>query len=107
MKDLPIDTSRMKLLCAVAPAAVADSKSKRPRADESGPLYMVKLVVLYDSGAEIMPIRLSASPSSRLIPGTPVRVAGLVATQWVMGNRCGVSFRADRTDPEGSAEPGA
>ncbi len=99
MKNLPIDTSGMTLLCAAAPVAVVDFESKRPKADENGvPLFTVLLVVLHDGGAEIMPVRLSGSPSGRLVQGTPVTVAGLMATQWTMGERSGVSFRADRID---------
>ncbi len=99
MKDLPIDTSRMTLLCAVPPVAAVDSELKRSKADEGGAIYIVKLVALYDGGAEIMPTLMSGSPSSRLLPGTPVRVTGLVATQWIMGSRCGVSFRAENIEP--------
>jgi len=99
MKNLPIDTSGMTLLCAAAPVAVVDFESKRPKADENGvPLFTVLLVVLHDGGAEIMPVRLSGSPSGRLVQGTPVTVAGLMATQWTMGERSGVSFRADRIE---------
>ncbi len=109
MKNLPIDTSGMTLLCAAAPVAVVDFESKRPKADENGvPLFTVLLVVLHDGGAEIMPVRLSGSPSGRLVQGTPVTVAGLMATQWTMGERSGVSFRADRiaaTAPAASSEP--
>ncbi len=96
MKNLPIDTSGMTLLCAAVPVAVVDFESKRPKADENGvPLFTVQLVVLHDGGAEIMPVRLSGAPSGRLVQGTPVRVAGLMATQWTMGERSGVSFRAE------------
>ena len=104
MKNLPIDTSGMTLLCAVPPTAVVDFESKRPKADDNGvPLFTVQLVVLHDGGAEIMPVRLSGAPSGRLVQGTPVVVAGLVATAWAMGERSGVSFRADRIEPTAPA----
>jgi len=99
MKNLPIDTSGMTLLCAAAPVAVVDFESKRSKADDNGvPLFLVQLVVLHSGGAEIMPVRLSGSSPSRLTQGTPVTVAGLVATQWAMGDRCGLSFHADRIE---------
>ncbi len=105
LKNLPIDTSGMTLLCAVPPTAVVDFESKRPKADDNGvPLFTVQLVVLHDGGAEIMPVRLSGLPSGALMQGTPVRVAGLVATQWAMGDRCGMSFRADHIDAARSAQ---
>ncbi len=99
MKNLPIDTSGMTLLCAATPVAVVDFESKRPKADENGrPLFSVQLVVLHNGGAEILPVRLAGLPSSQLEQGMPVAVAGLVATQWAMGDRCGMSFRADHID---------
>ncbi len=105
MKNLPIDTSGMTLLCAAPPSAVVDFESKRPKADDNGvPLFTVQLVVLHDGGAEIMPVRLSGSPSRQLEQGIRVTVAGLVATQWAMGDRCGMSFRADRIDAAGPAQ---
>ncbi len=104
MKNLPIDTSAMTLMCAAPPTAVVDFESKRPKADDNGvPLYTVQLVVLHDGGAEIMLVRVAGSPAGSLVQGTPVRVAGLVATQWAMGDRSGVSFRADRIEPTGPA----
>ena len=104
MKNLPIDTSAMTLMCAAPPTAVVDFESKRPKADENGvPLFTVQMVVLHDGGAEIMLVRVAGSPTGSLVQGTPVRVAGLVATQWAMGDRSGVSFRADRIEPTGAA----
>jgi hypothetical protein len=100
MKNLPIDTSGMSLLCAATPVAVVDFKSKLPKVDEHGaPLFTVELVALHDGGAEIMPVRLAGLPSESLVQGTPVRVSGLVATHWEMGDWSGVAFRADRIDP--------
>ena len=38
---LPIDTSAIAFLCAMAPEPVVDFETKRPRADENGePLYV-------------------------------------------------------------------
>ena len=110
MKNLPIDISGMTLLCAAAPVAVVDFESKRSKADDNGvPLFLVQLVVLHSGGAEIMPVRLSGAPSGRLVQGMLVTVAGLVATQWAMGDRCGMSFNADRieTAAPGPAAPSA
>ena len=39
---LPIDTSSISFLCALAPEPVLDFETKRPRADENGePLYVI------------------------------------------------------------------
>jgi hypothetical protein len=106
MKNLPIDTSGMSLQCAAPPVAVVDFKSKLPKADENGaPLFTVELVALHNGGAEIMPVRLTGLPPESLVQGTPVRVSGLVATHWEMGDWSGVAFRADRIDPTPPAQP--
>jgi hypothetical protein len=35
--------------------------------------------------------------------GAAVKVTGLMATPWAMGDRSGVAFRADRIEPTGAA----
>jgi hypothetical protein len=44
---LPIDTSAIAFLCALAPEPVVDFETKRPRADENGePLYVIQLLAM-------------------------------------------------------------
>jgi hypothetical protein len=44
---LPIDTSAIAFLCAMAPEPVLDFETKRPRADDNGkPLYVGQLPVM-------------------------------------------------------------
>jgi hypothetical protein len=44
---LPIDTSAISFLCALAPEPVVDFETRRPKADENGePLYVVQLLVM-------------------------------------------------------------
>ena len=48
---LPIDTSAIAFLCALAPEPVIDFETKRPRADENGePLYVIQLLSGYAGG---------------------------------------------------------
>ena len=48
---LPIDTSAIAFLCALAPEPVIDFETKRPRADENGePLYVIQLLAMGDPG---------------------------------------------------------
>src|SRR5512132_2699069 len=96
---LPIDTSAISFLCALAPEPVVDFETKRPRADENGePLYVVQLIALTDGAAEILAVKVPGHPSS-LRQGHPVKVAGLVAQPWTMADRSGVAFRAARIEP--------
>jgi hypothetical protein len=56
---LPVDTSAIAFLCAMAPEPVVDFETKRPRADENGePLYVVQLVALAEQSAEILAVKV-------------------------------------------------
>src|SRR5947199_7275816 len=91
---LPIDVSELQFLVAVPPVPVTDFETKTPRADENGqPLFTVQLVAMGDGKADILPVKFAGAPGA-LGPGTPVKVTGLVATPWSMGDRSGVSFKA-------------
>jgi hypothetical protein len=95
---LPVDVSAISFLCAMAPEPVVDFETKRPRADENGePLFAVQLVALAEGTAEIIAVKVAgAAPAVR--QGQPVKVLGLVAQPWTMGERAGVAFRAQRIE---------
>jgi hypothetical protein len=96
---LPVDVSAISFLCAMAPEPVVDFETKRPRADENGePLFAVQLVALAEGTAEIIAVKVAGTaPAVR--QGQPVKVLGLVAQPWTMGDRAGVAFRAQRVEP--------
>jgi hypothetical protein len=97
---LPIDTSAISFLCALAPEPVIDFETKRPRADENGePLYVVQLLAMGDGSADLLAVKVPGVPSSAIRQGAPVKVTGLVAQPWTMNDRAGVSFRAARVEP--------
>ncbi len=96
---LPIDVTGLTFLVAVPPAPVIDFDTKRPKADENGePLHNVQLVALGDGSAEILAVKFAGQPGL-LTQGTTVKVAGLVATPWSMGERAGVAFKAASIEP--------
>jgi hypothetical protein len=97
---LPVDTSAIAFLCAMPPEPVVDFETKRPRADDNGePLYVVQLVAMTDGAAEILAVKVPGMPSSGIRQGHPVKVVGLVAQPWTMGDRSGVAFRAAHIEP--------
>ncbi len=97
---LPIDTTGVTFLCALAPEPVMDFETKRQKGDLNGePLFSVQLVLLADGGAEVISVKIVGSPAAGLISGMPVAVVGLVATPWSMGDRSGVSFKASSIQP--------
>ena len=97
---LPIDTSAISFLCALAPEPVVDFETKRPRADDNGePLYTVQLLAMGDGSADLIAVKVAGLPSPAVRQGAPVKVPGLVAQPWVMADRAGVSFRVARVEP--------
>lgn len=99
---LPINTSAMTFVVAGAPEPVRDFESKQPKTDENGaPLFAVALMVLGDSQPEIFSVKVAGQPSG-VTPGQAAKVTDLVATPWSMGDRSGVSFRAEKVEPVGS-----
>ncbi len=97
---LPIDTSSITFMVASPPEPVRDFETKRPKPDpETGlPLFAVQLVALAEGSAEIIGVKVAGEPPE-LPQGTTVKVVGLVATPWAMGDRNGVAFRASRIEP--------
>ena len=97
---LPVDTSAISFLCALAPEPVVDFETKRPRADENGePLYTIQLLAMGDGSADLLAVKVAGVPSSAVRQGMPVKVSGLVAQPWTMADRSGVSFRAAKVEP--------
>ena len=75
-------------------------RSERPRADENGePLYVVQLIAMTDGAAEIIAVKVPGLPGPGIRQGHPVKVSGLVAQPWTMGDRSGVAFRAAKVEP--------
>jgi hypothetical protein len=97
---LPIDTSAISFLCALAPEPVVDFETRRPKADENGePLYVVQLLVMGEESADLIAVKAPGVPSQAIRQGHPVKVTGLVAQPWTMSDRAGVAFRAARIEP--------
>jgi hypothetical protein len=97
---LPIDTSAISFLCALAPEPVVDFETRRPKADENGePLYVVQLLVMGEESADLIAVKVPGVLSSGIRQGHPVKVTGLVAQPWSMNDRAGVAFRAAKVEP--------
>ena len=97
---LPIETSAISFLCALAPEPVLDFETKRPRADENGePLYVIQLLAMGEDSADLIAVKVPGLPASGVRQGASVKVVGLVAQPWTMADRSGVSFRAARIEP--------
>ncbi|MDA8280755.1 MAG: hypothetical protein M0Z63_10110 [Actinomycetota bacterium] len=92
---LRVDVNGVTFIAANPPEAVVDFESKLPRTDPDGrPVFAVGVVALGAEGADVLTVKVAGQPKG-ITQGLPVKVSGLVATTWQMGDRHGVSFRAD------------
>lgn len=102
---IPVDTKDLTFLCTAPAEPVLDFETKQPRSDENGePLFAVQLVAIADGSAEIISVKVSGKPMA-IDAGVPVRVSGLVATPWQMGERFGISYRAEKVERTAASTP--
>ena len=100
---LPIDIAGMTFMCAAPARPVTDFDTKQQKADlTTGELlYNVQVVALDEEGAQIITVRVAGDP--KVGQGAMLKLDGLVATPWSMGDRSGVAFRANRVEAVGVA----
>lgn len=98
---LPIETSSLDFLAVSVPEPLIDFDSKQQRVDADGKaVFAISVVAIGGEGADILVIKLAGEPKG-LALGAQVKVTGLVATTWQMGDRHGVSFRAETIESLG------
>ncbi|MET8644720.1 hypothetical protein ABZX69_44140 [Streptomyces sp. NPDC004074] len=102
MQSIPVDTARLGVLrCAIAPEAkFTNPETKEVKRDRDGnPVWTVAVTVRQD-GRRISVIEIAVTGQPQGIEeGQIVKVTGLTAFMWSMGDRHGVSFRADAVTP--------
>ncbi|WP_141206715.1 SCO3933 family regulatory protein [Streptomyces griseorubiginosus] len=102
MQSIPVDTARLGVLrCVNGPEVkFSNSETQEVKKDRDGnPVYTVAVTVRPD-GRRISVIEIAVSGEPKgLEPGQVVKVTGLTAFVWTMGDRNGVSFRADTITP--------
>lgn len=102
---LPVDTAAVSFVSAGPPEPSISFETKSQRIDDDGnPVFTVSLFALGGGSKDVISVRVSGEPKG-LGQFTPVKVTGLVATTWQMGERSGVSFKAQRV--EATTRPGA
>ncbi len=95
---LKLDTAGATFLASKEPEPVLDMNTNAQKLDKEGrPIYLVQLVWLSESGAEVLPVKVAGKPIG-LVAGTAVKVTALTASPWSMGDRNGVSFTAERIE---------
>ena len=96
---LPIDTAALNFTCSLPPEPVIDFTSRQQKADANGePLNSVELVAFTDDGAQVFSVKFPGPLPAGMKQGIPVKVMGLVVSDWAMNDRHGLSFRASKVE---------
>ncbi|MFD5699546.1 SCO3933 family regulatory protein [Streptomyces lasiicapitis] len=111
MQSIPVDTARLGVLrCAIVPEAkISNSETREVKKDRDGNTVYTVAVMVRQDGRRISVIEIAVSGEPKgLEEGQIVKVTGLTAFAWAMGDRHGVSFRADAITPvQGAPAPAA
>ncbi|ARF56062.1 SCO3933 family regulatory protein [Streptomyces gilvosporeus] len=110
MQSIPVDTTRLGVLrCAVAPEPkIADFESKEVKKDRDGNTIYTVGVTVRQEGRRVSVIEISVTGEPKGVDeGQEVRVTGLEAFAWAMGDRHGISFRAAAITPVPTAPAAA
>lgn len=102
MQSIPVDTSRLGVLrCAVEPEAkISNFETQEVKKDREGnTIYTVGVMVRQDGRrVSVIEVAVTGEPQG-VTEGTEVRITGLEAFAWSMGDRHGISFRAAAITP--------
>jgi hypothetical protein len=100
---LPIDTTGISFIAAGPAEVVVDFETKATKMDESGqPIFGMQVVALSDGGADVISVKVVGEPKG-ISQGANLKLVGLTAQPWAMGDRNGVAFRASRIEPAGAS----
>ena len=106
MQSIPVDTGRLGVLrCAIAPdVKISNQETQEIKKDRDGnPVYTVAVTVRQDRRRiSVIEIAVTGEPKG-IEEGMILKVTGLTAFMWAMGDRHGVSFRADAITPVSGA----
>jgi hypothetical protein len=88
-------------MCAAPGKPVTDFETGQHKADGNGELlFNLQVCALDKDGGQILVLKVPGDP--RVEQGAMLRLDGLVAMPWSMGDRSGVAFRANRVQEVGA-----
>ena len=91
--QLPIDASGLTFIDVIPPEPVLDPQTNQQKADASGePLYSIELVCIGAEGDEIVSVAFPGIPPAGIRQGMPVKVTGLMVTDWAIGDHVGLTL---------------
>lgn len=109
MQSIPVDAARLgACTCVVAPEPRTNPETGQIRVDRDGvTVYQVGVAVREATGrrASVIEVSVSGEPKG-IAEGMRVRFEGLTARAWEVGDRHGMSFRAEAILPAPAAAGG-
>ncbi|MEU3245814.1 hypothetical protein [Streptomyces sp. NPDC006875] len=102
MQSIPVDTARLGVLrCAITPEAkISNFETQEVKKDRDGNTVYTVAVTVRQDGRRISVIEIAVAGEPKGIEeGQILKVTGLTAFAWAMGDRHGISFRADAITP--------
>ncbi|MBT2387468.1 hypothetical protein [Streptomyces sp. ISL-11] len=110
MQAIPVDTTRLGVLrCAVAPEPkMTGLETKEVKRDREGNTIYTVAVMVRQEGRRVSVIEIAVTGEPKGVEeGVELRVTGLEAFAWAMGDRHGISFRAAAITPVPATTPTA
>jgi hypothetical protein len=109
VKYIPVDVGRLTgLLCLVAPEVKSDPNTGEVKKDRDGRTKYVVGIAVRDPGsrkAVVIDVTTVVEPHG-ITEGTRVRMVELVASQWEMAGRSGLSWEAAEILPDNAPPVG-
>ena len=97
---LPIDTTRLTVVCGMSPEAVLDRDTGQPKSNQDGEaLFRTELVVMGEGRSQVVSVRTANEPKG-IATGTAVRVTGFtVSTFTAKDGGNGIFYEAAAIEP--------
>ena len=108
MNTVPVDVSKLTIpICVVEPAVKTNPEGEVKKDRDGNTQYTVAVSVGMSGGRrlpDVIAVTTVREPDGIAV-GTPVRLVGLIARPWQMGDRSGLAFSAEAVVP--AVSPGA
>ncbi len=100
MRQIPVDVSKLQTLAGGGATPLLDQGGQQKHDQEGRPLFVLPIVALVEGGMpEVFSVRVPGAPPE-LATLTPLRLVGLVARPWSIGDRSGVTFSCASVQPQ-------
>jgi hypothetical protein len=103
MRNIPVATDQLQ---TIAIEVVPKERDGTQSTADGVPIWNVRTLVALGDGSkpEVIDVSVTAARQPEVVALTPVQLVGLRMSPWSMGDRSGVSFRADDVLPLNGAK---